>query len=213
GRALVPAVAFALVAVLVGLLAWGVADDGDDGDAPEQATETTAAAPSTTAGARPRAAPSTTRVTQVAGVPANWVSYTDPATGYRIAHPPTWRVRPLDRTRTDITDPDTGSYLRVDWTDKPGPSPEADWERQSPSFGSRHAGYQELRIDPTTYKGFPAAEWEYAYSSGGARLHAIDLGFVTGRYGFALNFQTPEAIWQESQPTFEAFKAAFQPPA
>jgi hypothetical protein len=188
---------------------WLAAGDGDDEQAGQEAGSPSTSAPTTapTTTAR-RVAPTT----PAAVVPAGWVQYTDRATGYRIAHPPGWQVRPLDRTRTDITDPATGSYLRVDWTDRPGDSPEGDWQRLSRSFGARHQGYRELRIEPVTYKGYRAAIWEYSYSSGGARLHAVDLGMVTGRYGFALNFQTPEAIWEQSQPTFESFKAAFQPP-
>ncbi len=156
----------------------------------------------------------TTRPTQGetgGGVPGDWVSYTNRDVGYRIAHPRGWQVQQVDRTRTDIRDPKTGSYLRIDWTDSPGPSPVAAWQELSKSFASRHEGYREIRIEGTTYKGFDAAVWEYSYSSGGGRLRALDLGIVTGRYGFALNFQTAEQAWEESQPTFDAFKAAFQP--
>ena len=82
-----------------------------------------------------------------------------------------------------------------------------------PRFASENAGYRRIRIQPTTYAGFPAAVWEYIYGSAGARLRAVDLGFVTGRYGFALNFQAPEADWDRLQPVFEAFKAGFRAPA
>ncbi|MGH9176982.1 MAG: hypothetical protein ACRD0N_00305, partial [Acidimicrobiales bacterium] len=145
-------------------------------------------------------------------VPSDWVTYADPRVGYRVAHPPGWQVRTRDGTRTDIVDPGTGSYLRLDWTASPGPSPEAAWESLSRSFGARHAEYREIRIEPTTFKDFDAAEWEYTYTDGGARLHAIDLGFVTRAHGFALNFQTHEERWEDSQDIFEAFKASFQVP-
>ncbi|HVM02736.1 MAG TPA: hypothetical protein VM263_08700, partial [Acidimicrobiales bacterium] len=62
------------------------------------------------------------------------------------------------------------------------------------------------------YQGFDAAVWEYAYTAGGARLHAVNLGMVTGRHGFALNFQTREDRWESSLPLFEAFKASFRVP-
>ena len=218
-----PAVAaLLLVVALVAALALSAAT-GDDDDGEPSASDTT---PSTTAapaddapargsgsdddGGRPteREAPAP----QAEGVPADWVTYTDPKVGYRIAHPPGWQVRPLDGTRTDITDPNTGSYLRLDWTDTPGPSPEGAWQSLSQSFGARHEAYQEIRIEPTTFKGLDAAIWEYAYSSRGARLHAVNLGMVTGTHGFALNFQTSEDRWEASQSQFEAFKASFQIP-
>ena len=144
-------------------------------------------------------------------MPADWLAYVDPVTGYRIAHPPNWQVHQVDRTRTDIRDPKTGSYLRIDWTDRPGPSPVAAWRDYSRTFASRQQEYRELRIEPTTYKGSDAAIWEYTYSSRGRRLHAVNLGMVTGKYGFALNFQTNDDLWEESQSDLEAFKAAFQP--
>ncbi len=141
-----------------------------------------------------------------------WNPYDDPATGYSIAYPAGWEVVPLDRTRTDFRDPYSGTYLRVDWTDQPGPSPVAKWREYAPDFAARHEGYEEIRIEETTYKGFDAAVWEFRYVEGGAPLHAIDLGFVTGDYGFALNFQTSEEDWVSSQDLFQAFKRAFTPP-
>jgi hypothetical protein len=190
------------VAVLVAILGWAASGNGDRDETATGPTTATTTTTTTSGGESPTtAAPE--------GAPPGWVTYTDPKVGYRIAHPPGWRVTPLDGTRTDITDPGTGTYLRVDWTDKPGPSPEGAWESLSRSFGARHEAYQEIRIEPTTYKGFDAALWEYAYTSGGARLHAVNLGMVTGRYGFALNFQAAESRWAE----FEAFKASFQVPS
>ena len=192
-----------VVAVVLAVLAWQAVSDDEE---PGSATSPTTAPPSSPTTAAQGPADAAVRT------PAGWVQYTDAATGYRIAHPPDWRVQRVDRTRTDFRDPGSGAYLRVDWTDRPKDSPVADWQAQSKSFGTRHAGYEELRIEPAAYRGYNAAIWEYAYSSGSARLHAVDLGFVTGGWGFALNFQTSEEAWESSQDTFEAFKAAFQPP-
>ena len=46
----------------------------------------------------------------------------------------------------------------------------------------------------------------------GILLHAADLGFITGRYGFALYFQTTDSNWQRLQPLFESFKQSFKAP-
>lgn len=192
--------ATALVALVVAAVAWSAVRDGRSDDGPPGTTATSA----TTGAGSP---------VEGAGVPADWVTYTDAKVGYRVAHPPGWTVRTLDATRTDITDPATGSYLRVDWTATPGPSPQGAWEALSKSFGARHEAYQEIRIEPTTYKGFDAATWEYAYTAGGARLHAVNLGMVAGDHGFALNFQTRDDRWASSQSLFEAFKASFRPPS
>ncbi|HYP24294.1 MAG TPA: hypothetical protein VEV43_12035, partial [Actinomycetota bacterium] len=67
--------------------------------------------------------------------------------------------------------------------------------------------YEEIRIGPVTFQGFPAAEWEYTYSG----VHAINIGIVTDTNGYALNFQTPAEDWEESQALFEAIKESFVP--
>jgi eukaryotic-like serine/threonine-protein kinase len=107
-----------------------------------------------------------------------------------------------------------GTYLRIQWTTSPGPSPEGAWETQAESFAAGHEDYDEIGITPTTYKDYDAAVWEFRYSEGGARLHAADLGFVIGDdYGFALYFQTHEEDWAASQQLFEQLKSAFRPPS
>ncbi len=148
-------------------------------------------------------------------IPEGWQTYTDPATGYALTYPPGWEVRAqsASATTTDFVDPDTGTYLRVDWTDDPGPSPEAAWEQQSDAFAQTHDDYVEIRIDPTVYQDFDAAMWEYSYREGDAVLRAYNLGFVTPDYGFALNFQTRSENWDESQPLFERFQEVFQVPS
>jgi hypothetical protein len=115
---------------------------------------------------------------------------------------------------TDIKDPSTGAYLRVAHTTVPGPDPTQDWIGFEPVFAARHPGYHRIALYPTTYHGMKAGYWEYTYGTQ-SLVRAVDLGFVTpdGKYGFALNFQTPRSLWAASQPTFDAFKASFRPPS
>jgi eukaryotic-like serine/threonine-protein kinase len=145
-------------------------------------------------------------------VPPGWTRYTDQSTGWRVAYPAGWQVRPNDESSVDFEDPASPTYLRVDWTDQPGPSPVGAWEEYSVEFAAQHDGYREIRLEPTRFKGFEAAEWEFAYREGGARLHALDLGFVTGDYGFALFFQSEASDWNASQDVFEAIQASFRAP-
>ncbi|HEX2118714.1 MAG TPA: hypothetical protein VHF91_05995, partial [Acidimicrobiales bacterium] len=126
--------------------------------------------------------------------------------------PPNWSVR-TDGTLTDFVDPETGAYLRVDHAQPPKPSPEGAWYELEPSFAAQAPNYRRIRIEPTTYAGYRAAAWEYTYTAGGAELRAVDLGFITPRYGFALNFQTRAQDWDRLQPVFQAFKDSFKAPA
>lgn len=139
------------------------------------------------------------------------VPYEDPDAGYQVSYPEGWDVQPVDDTRTDFRDPETGAYLRMDWTPTPGDDPLAPWQAQSDSFAARYDDYEVVRLEETTFQGHPAAVWEFTYVDGGAQLHAIDIGIVTDTYGYALNFQTPAEDWEESQALFEAIKESFVP--
>lgn len=140
--------------------------------------------------------------------PDGFNTYEDSAVGYTISYPEGWDVAPID-TRTDFREPDTGRYLRIDYTTEPGPDAYARIEDSiEPSFASRHGGYERVQLTQTEFAGTDnAALWEYTYEG----QHAYNLQFVTedGEYGFALNFQTPEGQWEESQDLWEAFKATF----
>jgi len=170
-------------------------------------TTVPARVPTTAAGSR---SASTTSPTGAGGIPAGWPRYEDPTAGYALAHPAGWQVRKLDGTRTDLVDPATGTYLRVDWTDKPGVPIEA-WRRSSAAFGASHPGYEELRLEETTFQGFDGALWEYRYSSGSGRLHASNLTFVASeKRAYALNFQTDDARWGASQALRQQLEGSFQ---
>lgn len=219
----------ALTALVVVLLVGGLAlaaflgsQGNGDGDRvaatnPSPASTSTTEKPTTTAApkaAAPTTTPPAAAPAAAAGVPADWKQYRDAKTGYTVAHPPSWTVRSRDESRTDFVDPATNSYLRVDWTDEPGPSAQQAWVDQSKSFAKKQQNYREIRIEPTRFAGSDNASlWEYSYTSGGSALHAYNLGFVLGDdYGFALNFQTAESRFAESQGLFEQLKAGFAPP-
>lgn len=223
-------VAAAVVAVLalIAIAAWaaagngggdGAGEDGSrddstttaaDGEA-SQTTATTGGSPSTTASTSTTTTASTTTTTADGGVPAGWTRYEGPNGAYTIAHPRGWQVQPPDGPRVRIRDPESGSYLLIEWTDDPRPDPVADWRAQAEGFAGRHEGYQEIRIEPFEYRDYNAAVWEFRYRDEGVDLHVANLGFVAGDRGYALYFQTHEDRWQASQPTFARFRDAFQP--
>jgi len=223
----------AAIAVALAGLAWlltvdpddYLADDGDGGgettEETEPPTETTQAAAqppdaepdtsttepetttSTTAG-------TTTTAASTAGAPADWVTYTHPEAGYTIAHPPGWQVVP-DGHRVDIEDPNSSTYLRVDWTDEPKDDPVADWRAQAERSAPSRQDYVEHRIEAYPYRDYDAAMWEFSWTSSGTRLHAGNLGFVAGDRGYALFFVTAEEDWQGAQSTYRSFQDSFQP--
>jgi eukaryotic-like serine/threonine-protein kinase len=145
-------------------------------------------------------------------LPGGWALYTDPATGYRIAKPEHWTIRPVTAYRTDFVDPASSAFIRVEWTDEPGPDPVEAWRSQARTFAAQQQGYEELRIAPAVFKGHPSAEWEFRYLDRGVLRHALDLGMVTGRYGAALFAVAPETNWPQLQTLLTTFRATFEPP-
>jgi serine/threonine protein kinase len=149
---------------------------------------------------------------QPSALPAGWRAAEIGDTGFRMGHPADWRVvrNALGDGSSMRFEGGSGMYLLVDWTDRPGQDATAAWEQQAAGYSRRHANYRQIRIEPTEFRDFPtAAIWEWTYSSRGADLHAINLGFADENWGMALNFQTRADDWQSSLDTFETFKATF----
>lgn len=144
-------------------------------------------------------------------LPSGLRNYTDPAVGWSIGRPTGWQVR-RHGTLTDLVEPGTGRYLRIDTTATPGPSAVGAWQAFEPAFAARHAGYSRVAMTTIAWRGFAdVADWEYTYGSGGTRQHAIDRGVVTGGRAYALNFQTPDDAWTASAPLLRSLFASFTP--
>ncbi|MGH9094524.1 MAG: hypothetical protein ACRDXE_05130 [Acidimicrobiales bacterium] len=187
--------------------------------ATHQVPPTTAKAPSRptataapTKGGASASAPSVPSATagSAAVVPASWATYTDPQTGFRLRYPQGWRIA-QHRTLTTFSDPATGDYVLVDHQSPPAPTPQGPWYQLEPGFAANTAGYQRIGITPTTFHGLSAAVWEYRYTSGSARLHAIDLGMIAGSHGYALNAQSSDARWGTFQTELAQLEAGFTP--
>lgn len=147
--------------------------------------------------------------------PSDWSTYEVADTGASISHPPGWVVTEgsCDSDCIDFRDPESGTYLRLDWQSPAGADAVAAWQSLSQSFGSGRSNYEEIAIEPIEFKGSDnAALWEYTYSEGSADLHAYNLGVAFENYGFALNFQTRTENWDAHQELWENFRTTFEPP-
>lgn len=142
-------------------------------------------------------------------VPADWVVYAPDGGPYRVAHPPGWQVVDRAGNLTDIRDPRTGMYLRLDWVAARRDPVEA-WEELSASFDRSRDGYRRLGIRPTRFKGDRAALWEYRYREGGAALHAYNLGVNAGDHGYALNLQARQRDFDEARRLWPYFLASYR---
>ncbi|MBW3611762.1 MAG: serine/threonine protein kinase [Actinobacteria bacterium] len=190
-------------------------DAGPDTSAPEETVAPEDPAPTAPrATARPDTSPAPTAAPPAEpdgarpdGVPGDWIQHRDDSGRYTIWHPPSWTPTGGPGSGTDFVDPATGDYLRVDFVSTPGDDPVEAWEDASDRFADRYDSYEEIGIEATQYQGYDAALWEYTYEG----LHATNLGVVAADdLGFALNFQTGEARWEDRQSIRRAFEAGFR---
>jgi hypothetical protein len=208
--AVVIAVALAVIAVIAGVGSSGSSPRAGSGHASRTAApQRTSPGTHPATGAPPAASGASSGPPPVA-VPADWVTYTDPQTGFRLRYPPGWRIG-TESTRTTFTDPATGDYVLIDHQTPPASTPQGPWYTNEPGFAASHAGYQRIGITTTQFHGYPAALWEYEYNSGAERLHAIDLGMIVGSHGYAFNFQASAARWAGDQPEMDQLEAGFVP--
>ena len=140
-----------------------------------------------------------------------WSTYNDAATGFKINHPGGWTVATEGR-HTDLRDPGTGAALRVGYTKPAVSTPEQVWLDLEKSFQTEHPSYKRVRLNQSVHAGLPAAIWEFTWSDNGVDLHNYDVGFTSGPYSLALNYQTKEADWERLRGLFDQFASTFQPP-
>jgi hypothetical protein len=149
--------------------------------------------------------------TNPADVPSNWITYHHPTVDFGTSYPPGWTVREEGQVVT-IRDPATGTQLRIDYKQPPGADPQETWTTLESSFSSQHPDYRRLQLNPASYLGHTAALWEFTYAEGKVPVHAVDLGFLTKQYRFALFFEAPADSWQNMLPTFRGFLSSFKAP-
>jgi len=143
------------------------------------------------------------------GVPAGWRSFQDPDGTYRLSFPPTWT--PTDRGPfIDFTEPGGERFFRVQPTSD-GMAPLTAQRSLERSFMARHPGddYRRLRLGLTTFRGVPAAEWEFTFRNEGRLTRGYDITFIAGGRRHAILFQSPASRWAASSDELQSFLTSF----
>jgi eukaryotic-like serine/threonine-protein kinase len=160
------------------------------------------------------AAPTSTipPTTLAALVPPGWAVHTDPATGYQVAVPPGWQVVADGGPRTELRDQSSPTFLRIDWQQDPQADPVSLEQQASQAHAGEHGDYRQARLEPTQFKGLPAALLEFTYQDG-ETWHALELGVRSPRHHVAMAIYSRDRDWGAGWALFEAFKASFVPPS
>ncbi|MFG2093896.1 serine/threonine-protein kinase [Streptomyces sp. NPDC048612] len=78
-------------------------------------------------------------------------------------------------------------------------------------FKEKYSVYKNLRLQPTSFQGDPAAIWEFTFGGRARTFRGVDLGF--GREGgkeYAIYVSAPEADWAKYAKVFSVVKDGFR---
>jgi len=184
-RVRLPVVFAAVAVVLAGTIVWQGVSRDDDQRTPSVTTR------------RP-------------GVPPGWRPFQDPDGTYRLSFPPTWT--PTDQGPfIDFTEPGGEQFFRVQPTTD-GMAPLTAQRSLERSFMARHPSddYRRLRLATTTFRGVPAAEWEFTFLNEGRLTRGYDITFTAGGRRHAILFQSPASRWAASRDELQSFLAGFR---
>ncbi|MGK5629704.1 serine/threonine-protein kinase [Streptomyces sp. URMC 123] len=124
--------------------------------------------------------------------------------GVSVPVPDGWKRKRSSATEIDYIDPTGLVNLKINVLDFAGADPLAHWESLEPQTRSQVTGYKRERMQRTTFRGIPAAVWEFTFKGTARGYRAIDLGF--GREGekeYALYLSAPEDRWDQYKKVFD----------
>jgi hypothetical protein len=129
---------------------------------------------------------------------AGWATYHDPS-GFSIATPPGWAVSSTSADEVKFTGADSGFTVVVAWTNQPRPDALADWRQQAAGKAATDPTYHQISITRVTYRGYNAADWQFANDLGGQQVRVLDRGFIVrpGQLAYAIELYGPAGQWQQ----------------
>ncbi|MEV5506390.1 protein kinase [Streptomyces orinoci] len=166
------------------------------------------AGPAASAPPATRSTPSSAAPSSPPPVPQGYRLVTEQGMGVAFPVPEGWTRKPV-KAGVRYVDPTGLVAVEVDVLDLAGPDHVQHWkdvEEQAKADPDMQQ-YKRERLQPTLYRGQPAAVWEFSWQGRARRFRAIDLGF--GREGgneYAIYLSAPDARWDRYRPAFDAVR-------
>jgi eukaryotic-like serine/threonine-protein kinase len=172
------------------------------------ATASDSARPSASASRSPSASASNATPASTE-LPSGWRTYA--GDGFTIPVPDGW-------SRTNSGDMilfrepgGLGRILGVLSSEATSADPKAMLAEQEGEQSSK-SQYQRLTFDTVDYRGYPAADWEWLYSSDrGTRIHALRRGFIAGGRFYTISWYVADKDWAANRDGFDVAANGFQP--
>ncbi|WP_086786266.1 serine/threonine-protein kinase [Streptomyces caniscabiei] len=159
----------------------------------------------------PRGGTSATPSHSPSPVPAGYHLVRDETLGISFPVPDGWRAGKRTSESVTYTDETKLVGLTIGVVDPAGSHPEAHFEDIEANTKINYPdSYRRLRMQRTTFRGEPAAVWEFTFQGRARAFRAIDLGY--GREGereYDIYLSAPALDWDVYRPVFDKVKDGF----
>lgn len=152
--------------------------------------------------------PSSTPSYSPSPVPNGFHLVTEKGLGVSFPVPDGWKAAKRTSGEVVYTDETGLVRLAIGFVDPAGSHPMTHFKDIEANTEVNYPGtYRKLRMQKTTFRGQPAAVWEFTFQGRARAFRAIDLGY--GRAGereYDIYLSAPDADWDTFRPVFDAVR-------
>lgn len=137
-------------------------------------------------------------------VPQGYHLVRDKQLGVSFPVPDGWKAGKRTSDGVTYTDETGLAGITVGVVDPAGPTPKTHFADIEANTKVNYATYRRLRLQQTTFRGQPAAIWEFTFQGRVRVFRAIDLGFgKEGDREYDIYLSAPDAKWDTYRPVFD----------
>ncbi|MFI7407417.1 protein kinase [Streptomyces sp. NPDC049627] len=130
--------------------------------------------------------------------------------GVSFPVPDGWKPKKGPSDEVTYADPSGLAGITIGMVDPAGSHPIEHFKDIETNTEGNYPTYRRLRLQKTTFKGKPAAVWEFTFQGRARAFRAIDLGYGTaGGREYDIYLSAPEAQWDTYRPVFDAVRDGF----
>ncbi|MDV9169428.1 serine/threonine-protein kinase [Streptomyces sp. W16] len=151
-----------------------------------------------------------TATTSASPVPDGYHLVRDRQLGVSFPVPDDWKAGKRTAEGVTYTDETGLAGLTIGVVDPAGPDPSTHFADIEANTKVNYPTYRRLRMQQTTFRGQPAAIWEFTFQGRVRVFRAIDLGFgKEGDREYDIYLSAPDAKWDTYRPVFDKVRDGF----
>ncbi|MFE9450879.1 serine/threonine-protein kinase [Streptomyces sp. NPDC006739] len=157
-----------------------------------------------------RTSPASSTTPSLAPVPDGYHRVGDRALGVSFPVPDGWKAGKGTGDQVTYTDPTGLAEITIGMVEPAGPDPTGHFADIEANTKANYPTYRRLRMQRTTFRGQPAAVWEFTFKGRAREFRAIDLGH--GREGgreYDIYLSAPSARWDQYRAVFDDIRDGF----